>query len=79
MTIYFFDVRDNLDFVIDNVGVELPSLGHAKTEATRALAELAFEVIPGSVRRVLTIEVRDAEGPLLEVGIMFDIRPLRPL
>lgn len=63
---YFFDARDNFNFVIDDIGVELPSLGHAKIEAARALAELAFEVVPGSLRRLLTIEVRDDGGPRIE-------------
>jgi hypothetical protein len=79
MALYFFDSRDNEDFVVDDEGLEYPSLAAVKAHAAKALAELAQDVIPGSMRRHLSIEVRDEKGPLLIAMMMFEAILLRPV
>ena len=77
MPLYFFDTRDNDTFIEDDVGVELPDLEAVKVEAARALAELARDVIPGSLRRELAVEVRDELGPVLRALMHFEAVILR--
>lgn len=67
MSHYFFDTRDGDRFVKDDVGIELPDLDSAKREATLSLAELARDVVAGDDRRILTVQVREGEDPVLEV------------
>jgi len=78
MALYFFDTRDNDEFVEDSSGVELPDLEAVKVEAARSLAELAREVLPGSLKRELAVEVRDEQGPLLRALMTFEAVLLRP-
>jgi hypothetical protein len=74
---YYFDVRDDDDVTPDEDGLVFHSLEAVKEEAARALAEIARDVIPGAVRRVLAIEVRDeAKRPLLEARMVFEIVPI---
>lgn len=56
---YYFDTRDDGDFICDDVGVELPDIQAATIVAARSLAELALEVLPGSTARCLGVDVRD--------------------
>jgi hypothetical protein len=78
MSLYFFDTRDNDDFIEDDIGLEFPDLEAVKVEAAKALAELAFEVVPGSLRRELAVEVRDGLGPVLIARMIFEAVILRP-
>jgi hypothetical protein len=77
MPLYFFDTRDNDQLVEDDVGLEYPDLEAVKVEAARALAELARDVIPGSLKRELAVEVRDAQGPVLIARMTFEASVLR--
>jgi hypothetical protein len=77
MALYYFDSRDDDEFIEDEMGVEFPDLEAVKVEAARALAELARDVIPGSLRRVLAIEVRDEQGPVLVARMTFEAVILR--
>jgi hypothetical protein len=77
MALYFFDTRDNDDFVEDDEGLEYPTLEAVKVQAAKALAEIARDVIPGSVRRHLSIEVRDEQGPVLIAMMVFEAILLR--
>ncbi|HET9395624.1 MAG TPA: hypothetical protein VFO36_06170 [Nitrospiraceae bacterium] len=79
MALYFFDTRDNDDFLEDDVGLELSDLEAVKVEAARALAELARDVIPGSLKRNLAVEVRDELGPILKALMSFEAIILRPV
>ena len=56
---YYFDSRDGNSFICDEDGLEFPDLETARDQATAALADLVKDVLPGSVRRELAIEVRD--------------------
>lgn len=69
---YFFDTRDNGTFIEDDVGVELADLEAVKAQAALSLAELARDVLPGSFRRVLSVEVRDAIRPILRDVLTFE-------
>lgn len=72
MLLYFFDTRDNDRFVEDEVGLEFPDLETVKAQAAMSLAELAREVLPGSSRRVLSVEVRDERQPILRASLIFE-------
>jgi hypothetical protein len=75
---YYFDLRDGDHFLRDDVGVEFGGLEAARDEAARTLGEMARDVLPGAVRRVLTIAVRDGENePLLEARLVFEVARLR--
>jgi hypothetical protein len=70
--LYFFDTRDNGTFIQDNVGLDLADLDVVKTQAALSLAELARDVLPGSIKRVLSVEVRDALQPILRDVLTFE-------
>jgi hypothetical protein len=67
---YYFDVREGDDISPDDEGMELGSLEDVQTEAARALTEMARDTIrkrvDGAGHR-MTIDVRDDDGPVLQV------------
>ena len=69
---YYFDTRDGDAFILDDEGAELPDLDAAKKIAAASLAELAKDVLPSSERRVLIVEVRNEEQPVLETRLTFE-------
>jgi hypothetical protein len=71
--LYFFDTRDNGTFIEDDVGIECADVEAAKTQAALSLAELARDVLPGSIKRVLSVEVRDAIQPILTDVLTFEV------
>ncbi|HEX2725933.1 MAG TPA: hypothetical protein VHN20_08960 [Beijerinckiaceae bacterium] len=74
---YYFDVCEGDHFVPDDVGLVLPNLETARDQATRALAEIARDTLPGTVQREIAIEVKDhARAPLLRAGLSFELRKL---
>lgn len=72
MPLYFFDTRDNDTFIEDDVGVELADLEAVKVEAATALAEMARDVLPGSLQRNLAVEARDEHQPVLKANLRFE-------
>ena len=72
MTRYFFDTRDNDRFVRDDDGLEFPDLEVAKSEAARAIGEMARLDIPDSERHTLLIEVRGEAGPIFTARLVFE-------
>jgi hypothetical protein len=70
--LYFFDTRDNDIFIEDDAGVELPDLEAVKDQAAVSLAELAQDVLPGSLKRDLAVEVRDESQPVLKAKLRFE-------
>jgi hypothetical protein len=75
---YYFDCRDGDRFIEDDVGLDFDSIEQARDEATAALAGIAKDVLPGSLRRELSIEVRDeAKEPLLRTCLVFEAIRLR--
>jgi hypothetical protein len=76
--LYFFDTRDDGRVVRDDQGLEFPDLEAMKREAARSLAELALDVLPGVMRRVLGVDVRDEQGdPILTAEMIFEARILK--
>ena len=75
---YFFDSRDGDARVPDDIGVALPSIEPARDQAAQALAELAKDVLSGSVHRELATEIRNEAGePLLRATLVFEVQRLR--
>jgi hypothetical protein len=72
VALYFFDTRDNDDFIEDDVGVELPNLDAVKHQAALSLAELARDVLPGSTKRNLAVEVRDERQAVMSGKLVFE-------
>jgi len=70
--LYFFDTRDNGTFIEDDLGLELANLDDVRTQAALSLAELARDVLPGSIKRVLSVEVRNALHPILKDVLTFE-------
>jgi hypothetical protein len=70
--LYFFDTRDNGTFIEDDVGVDCADLDAVKALAALSLTELAREVLPGSIKRVLSVEVRDSSQPILQDVLTFE-------
>ena len=71
---YYFDTRDGLELITDDVGLDFDNLHAARDEATRGLADLAKETLPGSERRELSIEVRDHMRRLLvRAALWFEV------
>jgi hypothetical protein len=70
--VYFFDTRDNGTFIEDDLGIDCVDLEVVKTQAALSLAELARDVLPGSIKRVLSVEVRDAIRPILKDVLTFE-------
>jgi hypothetical protein len=74
---YFFDTRDGADLIRDEEGVELDSMEAARDEATRGLADLAKDALPGAMRRELAVEVRDGgDQALLRAALWFEVAVL---
>jgi hypothetical protein len=72
MPLYFFDTRDDDTFVSDDDGVELPNIEAVKGVAAASLAELARDVLPGSTRRNLAVEVRQERQPVRNAVLAFE-------
>ena len=75
---FFFDTRDDDHFLKDDEGLDFPDLEAVKVEAAEALTELARDVIPGSLKRELAVEVRDELGPVLKAILTFEAVIVRP-
>jgi len=71
MPIFFSDTRDGASFV-DDQGVDLPDLEAAKVMAATSLGELARDVLPNSLRRELSVEVREGLRPVLNALLHFE-------
>jgi hypothetical protein len=77
---YYFDLRKGDQVTLDEEGLELSSLERVQEEAARSLADFARD----NVRRALdgggdsvAIDVRDDDGPLLQLKFTLDVRRLR--
>jgi hypothetical protein len=77
MPVYYFDTRDNDNFIEDDEGLDLPDIDAAKVAAATSLAELARDVLPGSLKRELAVEVRDNRGSVLKALMKFEAVVLR--
>ena len=76
---YYFDSHDDQDHVADNVGVELADIEAAKLEAARGIADIAKDVLPSTVRRSFSINVRDEQNRILvRTVLLFDVFDINP-
>ncbi len=78
MSRYFFDIRENGEFIRDEAGVELSSLDEARREAQRALAEMAEELMRHTDQMSLVIEIRTgSDQPHVEAIAHSQIKDLK--
>jgi hypothetical protein len=77
---YYFDVHDGRILAEDEQGSELPDLTAAEQEATRAMADLAHDVLRnGSAPHEMSISVRDDEGRhVLSVSLIYPVHRRAP-
>ena len=75
MALYFFDLRDEAEFVVDEEGTDLRDMRAVQDETARALSGLAWDAMrsDGVKGQKMIIEVRDAHGPVMEVKLSFEI------
>jgi uncharacterized protein DUF6894 len=78
MARYFFDLRDEDDIAFDEEGLELKDIRAVQDEAARSLADMGRDEVrrhagDPNKRRRMAIEVRDDNGPVLEVKFAFEI------
>ena len=76
MARYYFDLRDGDDLAPDDEGLELSGLARVQEEAARSLADMARDAIRNNANGAdhnMAIEVRDDNGPLLQVKFSFEI------
>jgi hypothetical protein len=73
MPLYFFDSRDDLRSVADDIGSELADLEEAKQEAMEALVGIARDRLPDGNFRDLSMTIRDGSGPLIVVSLSLDV------
>jgi len=70
-------MRDNDALTRDDVGLDYSDIQAVKAEATRALAELACDIVPATDRRNLAMEVRDqSDRPVLRAMLTFEVQIL---
>ncbi len=76
MTRYYFDLREGDQFAPDEEGLELASLQRVQEEAARSLADMARDSIrrePDGRAHDMAIEVRDSDGPVMQVQFSYKI------
>jgi hypothetical protein len=73
---YYFDLREGDDVAPDEEGMELTTLEAVQAEAARALADMARDAVrkePNGAAHHLAIDVRDDDGPVLQVKFTFAV------
>jgi len=72
---FFFDIRDQHGSEYDEVGLDLPDLDAARTQARRALGEMMLDGIANSGKVAICVEIRDSAGAeIVEVVAASDDR-----
>lgn len=78
---YYFDLRDGDDLTPDDEGLELASMVAVQEEAAHSLADMARDSVrrhaKNGARHRMAIEVRDNNGPVLQVKFTFAIEKLK--
>jgi len=81
MPLYYFDLHDGDGVAPDEEGTELSSIDEVQNEAAYALADLLRNEVRATNghphARFLTIEVRDADGPVLRARFMFEFERMQ--
>ena len=77
---YYFDLRDTDGVFADEDGLDLRDMEHAQDEAARFLADMARIALGKAhddpIERI-TIEVRDDDGPVMNMRFTFEIERMR--
>lgn len=77
MARYYFDTRDDDEVLTDEIGWDCADFDEVKVQAAKSLALIALDVLPGSVRRRLGIDVRNEDGEqVLTTDLTFEARVL---
>ncbi|MEA2860496.1 MAG: hypothetical protein QOC72_2535 [Methylobacteriaceae bacterium] len=72
--LYFFDTRDGDHLIRDELGLELDGIEQARDEATRGMADLVKDALPGAIRRELSVQVRDhGDRDVLRASLWFEV------
>ena len=77
---YYFDLRDNDEVLLDDEGLELPTIERVQGEAARSLADMARDTAShahNGKAHHMAIEVRDEDGPVMQVRFTFDVNIAR--
>jgi hypothetical protein len=69
---YFFDLQDPQGAIVDDEGVELPSVDAARSEARQTIGEAARSLMAKGVDGRIVVEVRGPAGPVLTVTATFE-------
>ncbi|MCK1518343.1 hypothetical protein IVB22_38860 [Bradyrhizobium sp. 190] len=73
---YYFDLRKGDDIAPDDEGMELATIEAVQEEAARALADMARDAVrkhTDGAGHHMAIDVRDDDGPVLQVKFTFAI------
>ena len=72
---YYFDVRDGDEVAPDEEGLELSSIEAVREEAALSLADMARDAVRKNHdgARLMAVEVRDDNGPVLQAKFTFGI------
>ena len=77
---YYFDLRDAEGVFADEDGLELRDIAQAQDEAAKFLADMARIALGKAhddpIERI-TIEVRDDDGPVMNVRFTFEVERKR--
>lgn len=75
---YFFDTDDGRLAVRDDEGLQFPDDQAARDEASRAMADLAKDYLPGGeAQKNITMWVRNERGePVLQLALSFAVTQL---
>ncbi|MCK1358928.1 hypothetical protein [Bradyrhizobium sp. 199] len=77
---YYFDLRDEQGIALDEEGLELSSPRAVRAEAAKSVADMARDAVLSAPltgnRQKMAIDVRDADGPVMQVKFCFEIDSL---
>lgn len=62
---FYFDFDDGRSSFKDDEGMEFPSAEAGRTEALKALSEIAKDAIPRGDRQAISAVIRDASGDVV--------------
>lgn len=73
---YYFDLRDDRGLFVDDEGLQCRDLKAVQTEAARTLADMARDAVHAagsSPPHMMSIEVRDDAGPVMQIKFTIEI------
>jgi hypothetical protein len=74
---YYFDLTDESGTAFDEEGLDLTSMRAVQAEAAKSVGDMARDAIITAAttggRRKMSIDVRDAGGPVMQVTFSFAI------